>query len=867
MNHRLEKFISALCIYAMLPVGMLMAQEDVMSRLKTFFDNIAAYNHQYTQEKVYLHLDNNGYFPGETIWFKAYVMGAATLLPTDMSKVLYLELLTPEGEVVQRKKYPVINGRTCGDLQLKDIIHTGYYEVRAYTRAMLNWDESYIFSRVIPVFDAPNDSLQYGKMTMYNRQDENDCAFLRPIPAVLKEKNTLEKNGILMNFYPEGGYITKGISSKVAFKITDKAGNPLMANVCLKGKGNVEIENTQTIHDGMGLLSVPAEWEGGIAEVKDNAGNRISFTLPTPRSSGCDISTTVDISGNLSVMSRSNVAFPSQVLGVCVTCRGVPCYFDTISISPSCQKEKRIPYKQLHDGIHQVSLFTSYGELLSERLVWIPPHKKPLQFTVAQNAKVYNAFSPIVLDFTLSDAHGFPIKGEFSLSVHDVDGELGVRGEDICVNLLLSSDLKGYIHRPEYFFESKDEGHQKALDLLLMVQGFRRYVWKEMAGISPFVLKQPVEDGLLVDGRVVDNSSKHNGKEGVDVNLMVMLGNSFVSGNSKTAADGSFALLAPDFYGQGMGYFSTLINGKRKSCNVALNRGFSPPPFPYEPRSLSLETSRNSVSVEKEEPQLFQWVDTLPKIIHLPEVGIKEKQKLHPYGSRFTWLGGESAGKRYASIYYNVEDALEKLLDKGEREDLIWNWLAKINPNLVVEISNVNSENKISDNPILTYKGSPVVVLTDNDIPISDINYFMSEIRSLIICEQPDVWMRFNPSRMTTKKEEELRSLPRPPITILLYTRLDNGLLQYRKGQRITPMYGYSKYEEFYSPDYRSMNSPDPSDVRRTLYWNPSVVTNDKGKAQVLFLAIAGISNISELMPRGLRFPDRFFLPDERKSR
>ena len=846
-------------VWVVFCVSPLRAQNDVLDKLKGFFNNIAAYNQQYTQEKVYLHLDNNGYFPGETIWFKAYVVGAATLLPTDMSKVLYVELLTPEGEVLQRKKYPVINGRTCGEFHLENIVHTGYYEVRAYTRAMLNWDAAYVFSRVIPIYDTPKDSLQYGEMTMYEIQNEKDKAFQRPVPSVSNEENTVREGKMMMTFYPEGGYITQGVSSRVAFKITDAGGTPLSASVRLLRTDKSETGKTRTVHEGMGMLYVPSDWNGGYAEVTDASGAQALFSLPSARKTGCDIATHVDTVGNLVVTSKSNASFPSQILGISVVCRGVPCYFDTISVSSLSERVKTIPYRQLRDGVHQVSLFTSQGELLSERLVWITPHRKPLQLSVAQNEKVYKAFSPIVLDFTLSNAQGNPVKGEFSLSVRDVDGDFGLEGEGMSANLLLASDLKGYIHRPEYYFSAQDKEHLHALDLLLMVQGYRRYAWEEMSGVRPFVLKQPVEDGLLVDGRIVGNGAKHEGKGNVDVNLMVMLGKTFVSGDTRTASDGSFALLAPDFYGEGIGYFTTMVNGKRKSCNVALNRGFSPPPASYNPLALSATVSFSPSLAEREEPELFQWVDTLPRIVQLPEVGVKEKWKLHPYGSRFTWMGGESAGKRYATLYYNVEDALEKLLDKGEREGLIWDWLAKVNPNLTVEASDVNPRKETQDDPILTYKGAPVVVLTDNDLPIDDINYFMSEIRSLVICEQPDAWMRLNPSRMTDARKRELLSCSRTPVTILLYTRVDNSLVQYRKGQRITPVHGYSKYEEFYSPDYRTMNAPTPTDVRRTLYWNPNVVTDEKGKAQVLFFGNSRKQQRIRVDAQGISATGQFF--------
>ena len=121
------------------------------------------------QEKVYLHFDNTGYYLGETIWFKAYVVSAPQLRPTEMSKVLYVELLTPEGRVVETKKLKIVDGQCHGEFLLTDgTLVGGFYEVRAYTRVMLNWGDDVVFSRVFPVFDTPKREGEY-EMEMTER--------------------------------------------------------------------------------------------------------------------------------------------------------------------------------------------------------------------------------------------------------------------------------------------------------------------------------------------------------------------------------------------------------------------------------------------------------------------------------------------------------------------------------------------------------------------------------------------------------------------------------------------------------------------------------------------------------------------------
>ena len=111
---------------------------------------VQQFNLLYPQEKVYLHFDNTGYFIGETIWFKAYVVRADTGKPTDLSGVLYVELLNAAGDVVERRKLEVEEGQARGDIRLDKLLPSGFYEVRAYTRYMTNWGTGACFSRGSP---------------------------------------------------------------------------------------------------------------------------------------------------------------------------------------------------------------------------------------------------------------------------------------------------------------------------------------------------------------------------------------------------------------------------------------------------------------------------------------------------------------------------------------------------------------------------------------------------------------------------------------------------------------------------------------------------------------------------------------------
>lgn len=105
----------------------------------------------------------------------------------------------------------------------------------------------------------------------------------------------------------------------------------------------------------------------------------------------------------------------------------------------------------------------------------------------------------------------------FSVSVRDNDIEdLHYNAGNILTNLLLSSEIRGFIQSPEYYFESQDPHRLKALDLLMMIQGWRRYDWQMMAGVKTFKPHYPIEQKLQVKGSVYkrrsSNSDLKNGK-------------------------------------------------------------------------------------------------------------------------------------------------------------------------------------------------------------------------------------------------------------------------------------------------------------------------------------------------------------------
>ena len=495
----MKKVIVTLMATLMLLVG-LVGPAGAQGRL----DNIYQILEQApVQEKVYLHLDNTSYYKGDTIWYKSYVVRADSLTYSDMSRILYVELLSPDGLVVKRENIIISpNGYSDGNFVLQDSLYSGYYEIRAYTRWMLNFcvtehpygrkDREFfynkdmardffrkfgtVYSRVFPVYERPDSIGDYSQKYIVSR------------PKTRIEKELKAK--LEVRFYPEGGHLIAGTRCAVAFEAVNEEGE----HIDISGQVTTG-DNSQTIrteHQGRGqfFLTVP---EGKDAEASFvYHGKTYYFDLPKAERMGCALH--VETSPQSTTADITLQGLPTdRDYGVAVLCRGVLKSFQTIRSNGRVT----INQTQLPTGVNDLLVFDETGNLLADRLFFINHHDYDLNpITVSGMQSEYQPFDSISLQFQAP-----PGTGPISISVRDGAYEDPTYDTgNIVTDLLLSSELKGFIAYPDYYFESDDETHQRALDLLMMVQGWRRYDYNEITSNTP--LRYQPEKTMTIEGAV-----------------------------------------------------------------------------------------------------------------------------------------------------------------------------------------------------------------------------------------------------------------------------------------------------------------------------------------------------------------------------
>ena len=467
---------------------------QTISKIDTLAARVERFGTGLPQEKAYLHIDNTCYFVGDTIWYKAYVTRSDKGWLTDLSKIMYVELLTPDGYLVERQQLKMEDGTAHGAFTLTDSLYAGYYELRAYTRWMLNFgrhehphskytenmfynkqmakdffrDYDKLYSRVFPVFDHPKETGRYAKdMT------------LRPMRRYYKARKG--KPEIDLRFYPEGGHLIEGTDGHVAFEINDEEGKHLDAELSIIDSDGKEVAQTRTLNRGRGVFT--------LTDMKpdDKYKARLHYQdydyevkLPEVEKEGYALH--VERKDSVLRMIIQGTTESKEELGIQIQCNGVSKAFRKLSPADMRKDTVDIFWASLPTGVNQITVFNGEGRIYADRLFFVNHHdyNQPL-ITVEGIKQEYTPFELIELRMKLLRHHD----ADVSLAIRDhATDETTYDNGTMLTEMLLASEIKGFVENPGWYFEADDSLHRHALDLLMMVQGWRRHDWRMMAGLE-----------------------------------------------------------------------------------------------------------------------------------------------------------------------------------------------------------------------------------------------------------------------------------------------------------------------------------------------------------------------------------------------
>ncbi len=756
------------------------------------------------------------------------------------------------------------DGQCHGEFTLDQLtFYSGFYEIRAYTKYMLNFGEDVVFSRVFPVFEKPHKEGDYGQPQI--KKHTRNYANKRGAPPRGKDINVA--------FYPEGGNLVSGVESGVAFQATDKYGMPIEVSGIIINERKEEVARFSPVHNGRGVFFfTPASGKHKAIVSYGDKKQEVDMPLSLPEGFVMEVDN-LSYPDSIGITLRKSVNTPVEMFGVAVLNGGRLQNNFYVQIEDSEKVSHNIDKTQLPSGVSQIVLFNSNGEILCDRLIFISNNEDILDINAKSGKRFYMPYELVEMEFSVTDKNFNPASTTFSLSVRD--GENMVEGNNnILTDLLLMSEIKGYVRNPAYYFEDdNDETRHKALDLLLMVQGWRRYSWKQMVGTEPFDLKYLPEQGIETTGQVVTFNlfNKQIPNANIDVGLFLHQKggedeNDFIFAETlETDSNGRFSFVS-DAEGKWNMILSTGEKAKRAD-RILLDRLFSPQPKRYNYADLQVNITKeytDDVITDEETPEdieddyatLFAaYQDSLAKqhIRQLPEVTVRNRRQTKTSYSRSSSLYYYDVASEYDDIYDSGTYMPDNFVDIHE-------FLKDINPNFDIQYGGytragrtdyyLNGEYIVNNS--LAFSTSYDVLFLYGKMALFVVNYQLvdlanefsqfgyqrfgiSNVKEIYINENKDVIAQYilppvwGTSRL--RLAEELYS-----CVVFIETYPEGEIpAQGAKGVRKTWLEGYSPVKEFYSPNYSERLTIIPDDYRRTLYWNPAVTTDENGKANITF--------------------------------
>ena len=730
---------------------------------------------RYPQEKIHMQLDKSFYGKGETVWFKAYLF--TSIVPSKISSTLYAELINEQGAILQRKTMPVLEGGAASNFELPDTIKSGKLFIRAYTAWMLNFDSS--------------------------------ALYLRPVNMNLANaaKPTAQP-AYSLSFFPEGGDLLHETESRVAFKTNDQDGKPFPISGNITDVPGKKIGSFKSTHNGMGYFDIAViAGEKYLAVWNDPAGVEHKTLLPTGKRKAAALRVDYE-SGVLKFTIKRPVDAPDEFREFVVVAQmnQEMLYAAKINLKVKSTASAPIPIDSLPDGILQITVFNKESLPVAERIVFI--NNGTYYFSTDLHLVEKNLL-PRGKNVLQVDVGG-NFKSNLSIAVTDaaLDVSTGSR-ENIFTQMLLTSDLKGYIYDPAYYFSSEEDSVKQQLDLVMMTNGWRRYNWEAViAGKMPVIKNKP-DNYLAIQGNVFGlTPSQLTGRMLTGLTQTSEKGGkSFV--NIPVNKDGSFKL-------DGLYFFDTLklfyqFNDDKNraltsTASFSFNNGtvrspFTSPAFlsaahfaPAPPQSIFLK------SIQANEAFLSQ--KKLQNIKVLETVTVTGKKQSPE----------DKLDKEYASGLFSSGNSRVFATE----DDPFAQSALSILDYLRGKVAGLQINTDGAGGGSITRRGSATAVFL-NEMN-ADIGFLQS----------------------TPMSDVAMIKVFDPPFfgavgggaggAVAVYTKKGRSAGANVKGLDAVTLYGYSSYKEFYQPDYSTVNSTDLKDLRPTLYWNPFLLLNAKSK-------------------------------------
>lgn len=791
------------------------------------------------QEKVYLQTDRDYYSAGEKIWFRAYLLDAVTHKPSEYSRYVYVDLVDRMDSVRLRVKIRQVDSVYAGFLPLPKEVKQGEYFVRAYSYWMQNAGEDFIFKKKIRIVNVEDSkvrtNIKYAnngeQIEIYftnSRKDIYDKVFVEYESGGKYKIGRTDEQGVLrlnakdlgedrnvivrfrasepfeferllnipqpdqdfdLQFFPEGGDLLAGSAQTVAFKAvgTDGFGKDIEGSIY--NEKDEFVTAIKSMHKGMGGFDIKPEAGHRYHAVVTSSDNiKKTVDLPVPKSNGLALK----VWQRDSVLTYSVLAGDStnisEGLYLAVLCRGVP-----LLCNPLGRTVGRLPLNVLPEGVIQLVLMNAKYEIYSQRMCFIRKKERP-ELNIETDKKTYIIRDRVGVSLNVAAEAGQELGGSFSVSVtDDVQNEQDSVGQNnILSYLLLTSDLKGYIEDPGFYFTRVNRLTDRLLDLLMMTQGWTRFNLPEVIRGELPDLPYYLEQGQAISGYV----KNFWGKNALDAKLMVFSTNKIIE--TVTADSNGYFMLDGIAFPDSTKFFVQALSKKgRRTVELKVDKEqFLKPQinYPYNIESVQEEDDFYKKFVKD------YYYDNGIKVYVLDEAVVARKKEPKVYSMYdFAATYGLDSAKLAGMADLDMRQVFESI--PGIRVDEVEKTVSRLSRSLTFLVNDIQEDYDY--------------VMTLRPADILNISYVDGTQAGTLIGD-----FAANGALVITMNPNFVNDKQRLNVSVLSFL-------------------GYQKPAEFYIPKYEIDSVRQAlakvSDDRSTIYWNPDVRTDASGKAEFSF--------------------------------
>ena len=629
-------------------------------------------------ERIYVQTDRPIYNLYDTIWYKVWVMQAGTLLPTEKSQLVYVDLINEENRVTQTAQYTLKGGGANGQFVLtKAIQDKGLYRIRAYTRWQKNFGDSACFEKIIPIWGDRSKELEKKRFVSVTNKSGRDVFITQG--QFQKRKQKAEEEKLIqaqkranrefeldVQFLPEGGKLIAGVPNRMAYKALSPDGRSVPVEGTIVDQNGKDIVSFASEHKGMGsFLLLPDTGKQYSARLFNDQ----LIPLPPVEKEGVTLMVVSKPTADtlvVAVNASPGVIANQTQFTLLAESRGLPTKEAFNIRMNKSHVLLLIPKENLKSGINRLTLFTADGRPLCERLVYID-RKDELTFDIKANWEIKSDTDQMMTLKIRPKMNGATVQSAFALSVTNknrvpVDSiQKTFRSE-----MLLSSDLKGFIEEPGYYFNNPYDSICKQLDLLLLTHGWGGYEWDD---VTRKKFTHLPDTAFTISGTVTNLLGKPI--QGRKISLIVQ-GGKFIIDMTRTDPKGRFAFSNLDVRETSMVRVKIEKEKKKRTIGlgIKLDTTQKKPEFRIIPLKNFLYESeevdslmlgyKDNIEADK------AYMDSLRKlrgIQLLPEVTVTERKKIkkswNKNGSGVADIVVDSVQIGRYDAYTNVVDILK----------------------------------------------------------------------------------------------------------------------------------------------------------------------------------------------------------------